>query len=143
MEDDLNLSLFRRRVNYFDSRANVRNKKNFSYYPQACSRCQYPDSFTPSGLYMYGATIAPVEPNWDTSAAKPLNWGKPQTFYATKEQFSNEFYKNNTTLYDRNGQVPYAITMPTGGTKTVTGWRKPTVQSKQIWLEEEKYYNDY
>lgn len=143
MEDDSNLSTFRRRVNYFDSRARVRNINNFTYLPQSCTRSQYPGSFTDNGLYMYGATVAPVRPNWDTSAAQPLNWDKPEHFYSVPEQFHNEFYKNNTTLYDRNGQVPYARTMPIGGMRTATGYRKPTIQSKQIWLAEEKYYNDY
>jgi hypothetical protein len=145
MSEDHNLSNFRRRVSYFDRRASISNNyKGILYFPQACERSMYPGSFLDSGLYVYGASLDTVRPNWDITEAKPLNWDKPSQFYTTNEQFHKEFYKNNTTIYDSKMQVPF--TRPpchSGGMKTVTGYRKPSIQNKQVWLSEERYTNDW
>lgn len=141
MSEDANLSIFKRRVDYFDKRA---GDPAFLYFPQACQRSQYPNSFTPSGLYRYGDTVADVRPNYDILAAQPINWDKPTHYYTVNETFWPEFYKNNTTIYDRTGQIPYNKTpVLNGRVRTVTGYRKPSIESKQIWLSQEKYMNEY
>ena len=141
MSENNNLGIFRRRVDYFKKRAGDRP---ILYYPQTCARSQYPDSFTPSGLYMYGSVVDDVVPNWDTSEGKPLHWDKPKMYYTTGDSFYKEFYKNNTVLLDRTLQIPYSQNpVRHGYTKTVTGYRKPSVKDKVIWLSEEKYQNDY
>lgn len=141
--EDSNLSLLRRNSNYFERRA-VTNNANIAYYfPAACSRSIYPGSFTPSGLYIYGATVDSIRPNWDVDDGKPLNWDYRNRFYSAPETFHKEFNKNGVTILDRNGRVPYTMPRQTGGVRTPTGWRKPSIQGKQIWSEQEKYYNDY
>lgn len=141
MDENCNLSRFRRRVDYFKKRA---GDQPILYYPETCARSQYPGSFTPSGLYMYGSTVDDVLPNWDTSEGKPLNWDKPKHYYTTNETFWPEFYKNNTVLLDKDFKIPYSkIPFKNGCTKLPTGYHKPSIQSKQIWLDEEKYKNDY
>jgi hypothetical protein len=141
MKEDCNLGSFRRRVSYFQRRA---GEGGILYYPETCARSQYPGSFTPAGLYTYGASVDDVLPNWDVSEGKPLNWDQPKHYYTTNETFWPEFYKNNTVLLDKELKIPYSkspfknrtIHMP-------TGYHKPSIQSKQIRLDEEKYMNDY
>lgn len=141
MSEDSNLSIFKRKVDYFRKRA---GDDAIVYFPQTCARGQYPDSFTPSGLYRYGDTVDVVYPNWDEMEARPLNRDQPMTFYTVNETFWPEFYKNNTTVYDRNMRVPFTgPKLRNGVTKTPTGYRKPSVQDKVVWLAQEKYYNEY
>jgi hypothetical protein len=141
MSENDNLSLFKRKVAYFKKRA---GDTPVLYYPQTCARSQYPDSFTPSGLYMYGQTVDDVNPNWDTSEGKPLNWDKPKHYYTTNETFYKEFYKNNTVLLDKELKpVQTKVPFRNRCVKMPTGYHKPSIQSKQIRLDEEKYINDY
>jgi hypothetical protein len=92
---------------------------------------------------MFGATDANIRPNWDVNDAKPLNWDLKTRYYAAPEAFYKEFNKNGVTILDKNGRVPLSMPRATGGVKTPTGWRKPSIQGKQIWTEQEKYYDDY
>lgn len=141
MNEDSNLSIFRRKVDYFKKRA---GDDAILYFPQTCCRSQYPDSFTPSGLYRYGDTVDSVYPNWDETGAKPLNRDKPTTYYTVNETFWPELYKNNMTIFDSTLQIPYTKPqMKTQYMKTPTGYHRPTIESKTIWLAKEKYFNDY
>lgn len=144
MSENSNLADYRKRVRYFNYRAQLGNSRISNTWPQASGRGSYPGSFTPAGLYIYGAETQQVEPNHDRFDGAPLNFDRPTYFYTTPEQFNQEYYRNNTTLYDRNGRVPWTAPIVSNhGLKTVTGHRRPSIASKQIWLEEEKYLNDY
>ncbi len=141
MSEDDNLSIFRRKVDYFKRRA---GDTAILYMPQTTARSQYPDSFTPSGLYRYGDQVDTVYPNWDESEARPLNRDKPMTYYTVNETFWPEFYKNNLVIFDSKLQQPYTKPkMKTRYTKMPTGYHKPSIGSKTVWLEKEKYMNEY
>ncbi len=145
MHEDDNLETLRRNSIYFSRRAQIGNMgNNASYFPQTCERQTYPGSFTDGGLYMYGAVVENPLPNWDITDAQPINWNKPVDYYSTPEQFHREFYKNNTNIYNVHGFTPRSQPpCNSGGYRTPTGWRKPSIKTKQIWLSEEKYANDY
>lgn len=145
MSEDNNLHRFRRQTSYFDRRAHITNHHNAPiYFPQACSRTMYPDSFVQSGVYLFGAQNDTPQPNWDTSDAQPINWDKPVNYYVPAKEFYELYNKNERVIHDASGNIP--LTKPPtnwGGYKSVTGYRKPSIANKQIWLAEEKYMNDY
>lgn len=118
--------------------------KNPILRAQDCARSDFPGSFAPNNLYLFGEFKQPVTPDYDRTMRQQRQYDQQFVPYISEDEFRNRYgavlreyvVADNTRRFSNASMLPRKP-----GVMTPTGYRGPSKLDKEIAMAREERIN--